>query len=1003
MLVYLAEHADEVLSKERIIQAVWPDAFVSDQVLINAISALRKAFDGGPDQGEVIQTIPRRGYRLIPEVKKPEPDVSRYQIVKKLGQGAMGEVYLGEDSLLRRKVALKFVSRDKQEDEGFRRRLLREARAAAALDHPFICKIYTVGELEGKDFISMEYVQGQTLKEKLSGSPLSLRDTLEIGVEMAEALEEAHSRDIIHRDLKPANIMLTEQGHVKITDFGLAKWVPLLEGEEQEYTETLSRDVSTEGTIPYMSPEQVTGRKVDPRSDIFSFGVVLYEMLTGVTPFRKTLPMETAAAIQMAEVPPIQEYTEGTPEGLEALLARMLAKEPERRQGSIGEVRESLVELLEEEGRSPVQLPARVIQEPALHVVSPLPVSIRKSVSLLWVLGLIVSAVAVTAAVVWYLKPTAVPGSDTVSLHHEIVLPEGERLVSYYRQAVALSPDGTQLAFVSGTVASPYAIPKTRIYLRRLDQWQARPIPGTEDAAQPFFSPDGNWLGFGNSEGLKKVNLAGGDPVELCKCDASYGASWGPDGTIIFAAGFSGLFRISSSGGKPEEITSLDEGAGEISHRLPHILPNGKAVLFTATRHKYVNLDWKRAQIFAHSLETSERKLLIEGGSDARYIPTGHLVFAREGRLLAVPFDLVRLEVNGPAVPVLDGINHSIYSGHVLRETGVAQFSFPQTGMLAYVPGSVFPERKFTPVWVDRQGREEPLGVDPRTYLAGHVSSDGRQILLNHQYPPRDVWLFDLDRQTLRRQTFEGNHTRAIWGPGPEYFTVDSDREGPVHLYIKKVNSGPGEVERLENASLEWRRASSWSPDGERLAFISTEEGSGFDIKILSREGKVEPFLQTRFWEAWPEFSPDGRWIVYCSNESRRYEPTAGRNEIYVRPYDRGPGTAVQISTQGGLSPAWSRDGQEIFFRRGGAFYSVRVDVAGMRLKADLPVKLFEGLYIGTDPVRSYDVAPDGRFLLMKPPDEAARTALIEEFFPTRIRLVQNWFEELKRLVPTDH
>ena len=595
VLVYLAKHADEVLPKERIIQAVWPDAFVSDQVLINAISALRKAFDDGPDQGEIIQTIPGRGYRLIPEVKKPEPDVSRYQIVRKLGQGAMGEVYLGEDTLLRRKVALKFVSTDKQEDEGYRRRLLREARAAAALDHPFICKIYTVGELEGKDFISMEYVQGQTLKEKLNASSLTTREALEIAVEMAEALEEAHAQSIVHRDLKPANIMLTEQGHVKITDFGLAKWVPLLEGEEQEYTETLTRDVSTEGTIPYMSPEQVTGRKVDPRSDIFSFGVVLYEMLTGVTPFRKTLPMETAAAIQMAEMPPIQEYTEGTPEGLEAVLERMLAKEPERRQGSIGEVRGVLAELLEEEARSPAQPQARVIRKPALEVVTPQSLPARRDIPLLWVLGLM----TVTAVAAWYLKPTAVPGSDTASLHHEMVLPAGERLVTFFRHGVALSPDGTQLAFVSGTVSHFAALPKTRIYLRRLDQWQARPIPGTEDALQPFFSPDGNWLGFLTLRGLKKVNLAGGEPVELCECSARYGASWGPDDKIIFADMQGGLFRVSASGGKPKEITLLDEEAGEVSHRLPHILPNGKAVLFTALRHKAVALDWKRAQIFA--------------------------------------------------------------------------------------------------------------------------------------------------------------------------------------------------------------------------------------------------------------------------------------------------------------------------------------------------------------------------------------------------------------------
>ena len=413
-----------------------------------------------------------------------------------------------------------------------------------------------------------------------------------------------------------------------------------------------------------------------------------------------------------------------------------------------------------------------------------------------------------------------------------------------------------------------------RIYLRRLDQWQARPIPGTEDAGQPLFSPDGNWLGFVTVQGeLKKVNLAGGEPVELCESGGGYGATWGPDDTIIFAGIGGGLFRVAASGGEPEQITRLDEEAAEISHRLPHILPNGKAVLFTALRHKNVGLDWKRVQIFAQSLETSERKLLIQEGSDARYVPSGHLVFAREGRLLAVPFDPVRLEVNGPEVPVLDGINHSIYTRNSLWETGVAQFSFSLTGMLAYVPGSVFPEIKSTPVWVDRQGREEPWAWDPRGTMA--------------------LGVFPLMA-------------------------------------------------------------------GRSCSTTATLQG------------------------------------MSGSNDS-------GPWQIYARPYP-GPGPAVQISTQGGTRPAWSRDGQEIFFRQGGKCYSVGIETDGEHLIPGLPVELFEDRrYRVSTPIRSYDVAPDGRFLHMKVPDEAAMTAITEEFFPTRIRLIQNWFEELKRLVPTDH
>ncbi len=474
----------------------------------------------------------------------------------------------------------------------------------------------------------------------------------------------------------------------------------------------------------------------------------------------------------------------------------MLAKDPGRRYQLIHEVHTDL---------------ASVSQRMAdTGLLQPVPASTpepgKRSIAPLWTVILGVCAMTVGASAVWYLEPAAAPALDAVPFHHEIPLPEGERLASFYRQSMALSPDGKQLAFVSGTSAStPLDFAKTRkIYLRRLDQWQARPIPGTENADQPFFSPDGNWLGFVTRRGeLKKVNLAGGDPVKLCQSGAPYGATWGPDDTIIFARCCSGLFRVAASGGEPEQITSLDEEAAEVSHRLPHILPNGKAVLFTALPYKVAGLDWKRAHIFVQSLETSERKLLIQGGSDARYVPSGHLAFAREGRLLAVPFDPVRLEVNGPEVPVLDGINHSIYGGNSLRETGVAQFSFSQIGMLAHVAGSVFPELKRNPVWVDRQGREEPLGVAAGWYVSGRVSADGRQILLNRHYPPRDIWLFDLDRQTLRRQTFEGNHDAAIWGPGPEYFTVASDREGPANVYTKRVHSGPGKVGRLSTENPE--------------------------------------------------------------------------------------------------------------------------------------------------------------------------------------------------------
>ncbi len=898
VLVYLAKHADEVLPKERIIQAVWPDAFVSDQVLTNAISALRKAFDDGPDQEEVIQTIPRRGYRLIPEVKKPEPDVSRYRIVKKLGQGAMGEVYLGEDTLLRRKVALKFVSRDKQEDESFRRRLLREARAAAALDHPFICKIYTVGELEGKDFISMEYVQGQTVKQKLQASSLTTREVLEIAVEMAEALEEAHSQSIVHRDLKPANIMLTEQGHVKITDFGLAKWVPLVEGEEQEYTETLTREVSTEGTIPYMSPEQVTGKKVDPRSDIFSFGVVLYEMLTGVNPFRKSLPMETAAAIQMAEVPRIQEYVEGTPEGLEAVLGTMLAKKPERRQGSIGEVRESLVELLEEEERSPAQ-PLKVIQKADLQVGRSTTVAGAKPAIFTklapWIAGIVL---AVTGFAVWYLKPQP-PEEPSRVVRSVIPTPQTAPLwISRFYPDVAISPDGRQIVYVAGSQS------ERQLYLRSVDQLEATPIGATEGSfvRSPFFSSDGRDIGFGDTRELKKVSLRGGPAKTICAVGGDgfdSGVSWGEDGSIIFGVGGMGLFRVPAGGGEPRVVTTPDPEKGEQEHGWPEFLPGGKSILFTI-------LTDRGRQIAVLDLETAKHKRLNLSGSHPHYSPTGHIVYALQEAVWAVPFDLKSREVTGGPAPVLEEVNFKTLGG-------AANFSLSDEGSLVYVPGG--PLSVPTLVWVDREGKEEEVGAPPRFYLMPRVSPDGTRIAVVVQ---GDLWIYDLVHGTLERLTRDpARGSTPLWTPDGQRVVFASNREGSTAVYWKAAD-GTGQVDLLAKGPNDLM-AFSWSGDGQ---LVTNELGErSWDIGVLSMEGEGSRrlLLQEEFNEFHPAVSPDGRWIAYQSEES-------GQLEIYVRPFPNVEEGRWQISRGSNDDiPLWSPDGRELFYFSGNKMMAVAI------------------------------------------------------------------------------
>ncbi len=912
--------------------------------------------------------------------------ISHYRIKSLLGSGGMGDVYLASDTKLGRDVAIKILPEVFSQDRERLARFQREARLLASLNHPNIGAIHELAEADGQPFLVLEFVEGENLQDRLKRGALAAEEGLKVCRQVAEGLEAAHEKGVIHRDLKPANVMITSEDTVKVLDFGLAR---TFEGElsesEEAHSPTITQGQTQEGVIlgtaSYMSPEQARGRTLDKRTDIWSFGCLLYEVLTGRRVYEGQTVSDSIAQI-LAGDPDWDALPAKLNPRIGELLRRCLQKDAKQRCRDIGDARIEIEQVLADPTTT----------SGSLHIAESALTAASWQRVLSWALGALVLGVAI-GIFIWDRFETAGtrPASETRTFHSEIELPEGERLAHFYRQGLALSPDGTQLAFVSGT---PPGGVEGRIYLRRLDQWTQQPIPGTEAGLNPFFSPDGKWLGFGVGSRLLKVNLslAGGDPEEICNCTAYYGIAWGPDDRIFFGGGNGRIFRVSASGGEPEEITQLDEKAREVSHRLPHILPNNSAVFYTVLRYAPFFDSEERAQIFVQSLETGARKLIIEGGSDARYVPTGHVVFARKGRLLAVPFDLERLEVTGPEVPVLDAINHSIHTGNSIRDTGVAQLSFSSSGTLAYVAGSVFPEIKREAVWVDRQGREERLEVEPRCYLSGRVSPDGRHVLLSGQYPPKDVWIFDLKRKLLRRQTFEGNQRWAVWGPGPDHFTFQSDREGPSALYAKKVDSEPGEVEKLP--TIAESLASSWSPDNQRLALAMLNKNTDWDLSILSREGKVAPFLHTRFSETHPEFSPDGRWIVYVSNQS-------GRTEVYVGP-SAGSGSAVQFSIQGGTSPAWSRDGREVFYRQDRKFIAVKIDVNGNRLTAGPPTELFEDVesgYANSGPVRSYDVAPDGRFLVIKRGDDV-ETAALEQHFPPRIRIIQNWFEELKRLAP---
>jgi serine/threonine-protein kinase len=620
--------------------------------------------------------------------------------------------------------------------------------------------------------------------------------------------------------------------------------------------------------------------------------------------------------------------------------------------------------------------------------------------------------VALAGVSIWalWLRPETGRNPAPV-IRSSINLPEGERLAWPFRHAVAVSPDGQWLAYASrdyklgeGNVPTGQPV----VNLRRLDQTEVRRIPGFN----PFFSSDSRQLGFLEPAGpsqfdLKRTRVEGGPLEQVTSFEdpdegGGFGFSWLPDGTIVFAPREGeGLYRVTAVGGEPRPLTHPGMAVGEYDHRLPSPMPDGHTILYTEVR--YSSGDWSQARIVALRLESGEKKVLIEGASDGRYVASGHLLFAREGRLMAVQFDADRLEVKGDPVPVLDGLAHSIHAGNSKWDTGAAQYGVSSDGLLVFGSGSVLSELPKELVWVDREGHEELLAIEPKAWLSARISPDTRQVLLTSDSGGAQiVWLFDLERESLRRQSFDGQCGWALWGPGTGEFTFRSNPEGPQGTYVKSIDSGPGTGEKLPIEFSTFHAPSSWHPDGRRLAFVTQSPESNYDIWILDRQSGTEPFLQTRFSEKWPEFSPDGRWLAYTSDES-------GRDEVYVRPFP-GPGKAVQISSTEGLEPCWSRDGKEIFYyslllfdpiHNQQPYFAARIRISGHELRADPPKRLFAGRYQGAWPVRSFDADPDGRFLLIKR-EADSRTRILDALAPSHIELVQNWFEELRAKVPVD-
>jgi eukaryotic-like serine/threonine-protein kinase len=878
-----------------------------------------------------------------------------YEIVAPLGAGGMGEVYRARDTRLDRTVAIKILPAQLSSDPASKQRFEREAKTISSLNHPHICILHDVGHQDGVDYLVMECVEGETVAKRLEKGSLPLDQVLKFGAQIAGALDKAHRSGLVHRDLKPGNIMLTVTG-AKLLDFGLAKpAVPLATG--RTVTAATKQSPVTErgtivGTFHYMSPEQIEGRELDARSDIFSLGAVLYEMLTGQRAFQGKSQLSVASAILEKEPAPISSMRPMTPPALDHAIGRCLAKDPEERWQTARDL-ESELKWIAESGSQPAHPPGAGAQD----------IRAAQGRPLIWGLGALLLGAVIASLATWNLKPSTTRPVTRVA----ITLPPGPHLFLSGLPAVALSPDGNNLVYAAiqnGTA---------QLYLRPMDNLEARLLPGTEGAINPFFSPDGQWLGFFADGKLKKVAVSGGAALTLAEAVPDYGSSWGSQGMIAFARGGPLLLgQISDPGGTSQPLTHLEKA--EVAHRWPEFLPGGKAVLFAASNSRS---NWTDAQIVVQSVGTGERRNLT-GGMQPRYAASGHLLYGQGGNLMAVPLDLERLTVTGAAVPVVEGVMQSgIY--------GVVQYSISETGTLAYIPGSAqAAERRL--VWVSRNGVEQPVAAPERAYRSPRLSPDGRQIAVSIEGKETQTWLYDLSRETLTRLTFEGNYNvNPIWTPDGQRITFQSTKEGPQNIFWQLAD-GSGRLERL-TTSEHVDVPMSWSPDGQLLAFMETSPATGYDIWVLRlSDRKAHPFLQTPFSESAPRFSPDGRWLAYISNESGRYE-------IYVQPYP-GPGGKLQISTEGGTEPAWNPDGRELFYRSGDRMMAVELTTRPT-FSASKPRVLFEGRYFTTPATfPNYDVSHDGkRFLMLKSAEQ-------EPVQATHINVVLNWFEELKRRVP---
>ena len=900
----------------------------------------------------------------------PGSRVGPYEVTALIGEGGMGKVWRAHHAALKRDDALKVLPDAFASDPERLARFRREAQVLASLNHPNIAHVHGLEQADGVQALVMEMVEGPTLADRIAQGPIPLDEALPVAKQIAEALEAAHEQGIIHRDLKPANIKLRPDGTVKVLDFGLAKAVePMASRADATASPTITSPAMMTGvgvllgTAAYMSPEQARGKTVDKRSDIWAFGCVLYEMLTGKRAFGGEDVTDTLAAVVRAE-PAWDALPAGVSPSVRTFLQRCLQKNPKQRLHDIADMRLAL-----EGGFETPAADAGPSVGEAYSVW-------RRPLAL--VVATAIVAVLATGFAAWSLWHTVEP--VTVS-RFDYDLPEGQQFRNRFWPLMALSADGRTIGYST----------QQGLALRRLDDLEARLIPGTGvNASNPVFSPDGQAVAYWQSGELKRVSISGGAPVVICRAMGAFGLSWETDNTILFGQA-NGIMRVSANGGTPELVIEAKEG--EQVHG-PQLLPDGDSVLFSVTTGKG-STRWDEGQVVVQSLRTGERTVVLEGGSDARYVRSGHLVYALENRLFAVSFDADRLEVQGGPVPVVEGVLRATAPA---INSAAANYGVSDRGTLVYVTDEAArasSSRRL--VWVDRQGREEPLAAPPRSYLYPRLSPDGTRVAVSIEDQQDDIWVWDFARDTLTRVTFNpGADAYPAWTPDGRrlLFASTLDRQSGVFW---QAADGTGSPERLTERSNVFPY--SVSPDGSRA--VLRDGNPPYDLAVLSlgAERTTQPLIHTEFHEVNAEISTDGRWLAYESDES-------GQREVYVRPFPDVDAGRWQVSSGGGTRPLWARNGQELFYLaivgEDAALMSVRV-ARGATWTAGSPTKLFTGRFLysetGRGEGRTYDVSVDSRrFLMVK---DSSNDSLADSR-SGRFVIVQNWTEELKRLVPSN-